>query len=85
MGAGLGTSLQILVLVVQNAFPVSVAGVATATNNYSRQVGAPVAAAVVAACSPRGWPDCRPAGISGDARVLTPGQRGACRRRCATS
>ena len=62
MGAGLGTSLQILVLVVQNTFPVSMAGVATATNNSLRQVGAPVAAAVVAASSPRDWPDCRPDG-----------------------
>jgi hypothetical protein len=51
MGAGLGMSLQILVLVVQNAFPVSMPGVATATNNYSRQVGASVGAAFVGSLS----------------------------------
>jgi EmrB/QacA subfamily drug resistance transporter len=47
MGVGLGASLQILVLVVQNAFPISMVGVATATNNYFRQIGASVGAAVV--------------------------------------
>lgn len=47
MGTGLGASLQILVLVVQNSFPGSMLGVATATNNYFRQVGAAVGAAVV--------------------------------------
>ena len=42
MGVGLGASLQILVLVLQNSFPMSMVGVATATNNYFRQVGAAV-------------------------------------------
>ena len=46
MGIGLGASLQILVLIVQNGFPGSMVGVATATNNYFRQVGASVGAAV---------------------------------------
>jgi hypothetical protein len=77
MGAGLGTSLQILVLVAQNPFPASMAGVATATNNYFRQVVAPVGAAVVGSVYTArlaGLPTGRaPAGISGDARAVTPG------------
>ncbi|MCI2264226.1 MDR family MFS transporter [Sediminivirga luteola] len=40
MGIGLGMSMQLLVLVVQNAFPSSMVGTATASNNYFRQVGA---------------------------------------------
>src|SRR5699024_5352788 len=40
LGLGLGLSMQTLVLVVQNAFPVSMVGTATAANNYFRQVGA---------------------------------------------
>jgi EmrB/QacA subfamily drug resistance transporter len=47
MGLGLGATLQILVLVVQNAFPLAMVGVATATNTYFRQIGASVGAAVV--------------------------------------
>jgi hypothetical protein len=47
MGIGLGLSMQILVLIVQNSFPVSQVGTATATNNYFRQVGASLGAAVV--------------------------------------
>jgi EmrB/QacA subfamily drug resistance transporter len=47
MGVGLGLSMQILVLIVQNSFPVSQVGTATATNNYFRQIGASLGAAVV--------------------------------------
>lgn len=47
MGLGLGLSLQILVLVVQNSFPNSEVGTATASNNYFRQIGASLGAAVV--------------------------------------
>lgn len=47
MGIGLGLSMQILVLIVQNTFPVSVVGTATAANNYFRQIGASLGAAVV--------------------------------------
>ncbi|TDQ52977.1 MDR family MFS transporter [Actinorugispora endophytica] len=47
MGVGLGTSMQILVLIVQNSFPVSQVGTATAANNFFRQIGASLGSAVV--------------------------------------
>lgn len=47
MGVGLGMSMQILVLIVQNTFPISKVGTATASNNYFRQIGASLGAAVV--------------------------------------
>jgi MFS family permease len=47
MGFGLGLCMQIFVLVVQNTFPNSMVGVATATNNYFRQIGASLGSAVV--------------------------------------
>src|SRR5712691_11773567 len=76
MGVGLGASLQILVLVVQNSFPMSMVGVATATNNYFRQVGASVGAAVVGSLFTARLTglltDQSPAGISGGADSLTP-------------
>ncbi|MGO2037172.1 MAG: DHA2 family efflux MFS transporter permease subunit [Brevibacterium sp.] len=47
LGLGLGMSMQTLVLVVQNAFPVSMVGTATASNNYFRQVGATLGMAFI--------------------------------------
>src|SRR5699024_779601 len=47
LGLGLGLSMQTLVLVVQNAFPVSMVGTATAANNYFRQVGATLGMAFI--------------------------------------
>lgn len=47
MGIGLGLSMQILVLIVQNSFPASEVGTATAANNYFRQIGASLGSAVV--------------------------------------
>lgn len=47
MGVGLGTSMQILTLVVQNSFPHKMVGTATAANNYFRQVGSSLGSAVV--------------------------------------
>ncbi|WP_150307388.1 MDR family MFS transporter [Planctomonas psychrotolerans] len=47
LGIGLGTSMQILVLIVQNTFPVREVGTATASNNYFRQIGASLGSAVV--------------------------------------
>ncbi|HEU0257036.1 MAG TPA: MDR family MFS transporter [Microbacteriaceae bacterium] len=47
MGFGLGLCMQIFVLVVQNTFPNAMVGVATATNNYFRQIGASLGSAVV--------------------------------------
>ena len=46
-GAGIGLSMQILVLIVQNSFPHRVVGTATASSNFFRQVGATVGSAVV--------------------------------------
>jgi predicted MFS family arabinose efflux permease len=47
MGMGLGTSMQILVLIVQNTFHVRMVGTATAANNYFRQIGATLGSAFV--------------------------------------
>jgi EmrB/QacA subfamily drug resistance transporter len=47
MGIGLGMSMQILVLIVQNQFPNSQLGMATASSNYFRQIGASLGSAVV--------------------------------------
>ncbi|WP_085368526.1 MDR family MFS transporter [Leifsonia sp. NCR5] len=47
MGIGLGMSMQILILIAQNAFPVSQVGTATAANNYFRQIGASLGSAIV--------------------------------------
>ncbi|MFF0815046.1 MDR family MFS transporter [Rhodococcus sp. NPDC003318] len=47
MGAGLGMTLQVLMLIVQNTFPGSEVGTATAANNYFRQIGATLGASVV--------------------------------------
>lgn len=47
MGCGIGLAMQILTLIVQNSFSVSVVGTATAATNYFRQVGATLGSAVV--------------------------------------
>src|SRR5664280_1273449 len=47
MGLGLGMSMQILILIVQNTFPVTEVGTATASNNYFRQIGASLGSAIV--------------------------------------
>src|SRR5699024_5259841 len=47
MGLGLGMTMQILVLVVQNSFPIGEVGTATAGNNFFRQVGSSLGTAVV--------------------------------------
>jgi MFS family permease len=47
MGIGLGMTMQNLILVVQNSFPITVVGTATSSNNYFRQIGASVGSAVV--------------------------------------
>ena len=46
-GLGIGMSMQILTLIVQNTFPNAIVGTATAANNYFRQVGATLGSAVV--------------------------------------
>ncbi|MFE3542785.1 MDR family MFS transporter [Nocardia sp. NPDC059177] len=47
LGFGIGLGMQILTLIVQNAFPARVVGTATASINYFRQVGATIGSAVV--------------------------------------
>jgi EmrB/QacA subfamily drug resistance transporter len=47
LGLGLGASMQLLTLIVQNGFPLRMVGTATAGNNYFRQVGATFGSAVV--------------------------------------
>ncbi|OFW59276.1 MAG: MFS transporter [Actinobacteria bacterium RBG_16_64_13] len=46
-GAGTGLSFQIVVLIVQNAFPLSEVGTATAGNIFFRQIGAAIGSAAV--------------------------------------
>ena len=45
-GVGLGFVMQVLVLIVQNSFPVSQVGTATAANNFFRQIGSALGAAI---------------------------------------
>lgn len=47
LGFGLGCAMQILVLIVQNSFPVAVVGTATAANNFFRQIGGAAGSALV--------------------------------------
>lgn len=47
LGIGLGFSMQMLVLIVQNSFPVTIVGTATASNNFFRQIGATLGSAIV--------------------------------------
>ena len=47
MGCGFGLGLQILTLIVQNEFPHSMVGTATAANSLFRQVGSTVGASLV--------------------------------------
>ncbi len=47
MGLGLGSIMQILVLIIQNSAPKSMVGVATATNNFFREIGASLGGAFV--------------------------------------
>ncbi|MCX7542138.1 MDR family MFS transporter [Corynebacterium sp. P5848] len=47
LGFGLGSAMQILVLIVQNSFPIAVVGTATAANNFFRQIGGATGSALV--------------------------------------
>ncbi|MFZ2530377.1 MAG: MDR family MFS transporter [Rhodococcus sp. (in: high G+C Gram-positive bacteria)] len=47
IGVGLGLTGQLMMLVVQNSFPIEEVGTATAAGNYFRQIGATLGAAVV--------------------------------------
>lgn len=46
-GVGLGLVMQVLVLIVQNSFPIQLVGTATAANNFFRQIGGAVGASLV--------------------------------------
>lgn len=46
-GFGLGLVMQVLVLIVQNSFPIAVVGTATASNNFFRQLGSTLGASAV--------------------------------------
>lgn len=47
LGFGIGLGQQVLVLIVQNEFPVSEVGTATSANNFFREIGATVGSTVV--------------------------------------
>lgn len=47
VGVGLGMCMQTLVLIVQNTFPLSEVGTATASTNFFRQIGGALGASVV--------------------------------------
>ena len=49
MGFGLGLVMQVLVLIVQNSFPLRVVGTATASNNFFRQIGGAMGSSIVGA------------------------------------
>nr|WP_082121393.1 MDR family MFS transporter [Corynebacterium uterequi] len=46
-GFGLGMVMQVLVLIVQNSFPIRQVGIATASNNFFRQIGSTMGASLV--------------------------------------
>ncbi|MEJ4112707.1 MDR family MFS transporter [Corynebacterium kroppenstedtii] len=46
-GVGLGMTMQVLILVVQNSFSIQKVGVATGSNNFFRQIGSSLGAALV--------------------------------------
>jgi EmrB/QacA subfamily drug resistance transporter len=77
LGTGIGFCMQILVLVVQNSFPDTQVGTATASNNFFREIGASLGGAVVGALFTARLTDLladrMPAGASGgDANSFTP-------------
>jgi predicted MFS family arabinose efflux permease len=47
LGAGNGLGFQIIVLIVQNTFPITEVGTATAANTFFREIGAALGSAVV--------------------------------------
>lgn len=47
LGAGIGLGMQIFILIVQNSFPDREVGAATAANNFFREIGATLGAAIV--------------------------------------
>ncbi len=76
LGAGIGLAMQILILVVQNSFPDSHVGTATAANNFFREIGASLGGAIVGALFTARLTDLLtdrlPAGTTGDTNSFTP-------------
>lgn len=76
MGAGIGLGMQIFVLIVQNSFPDSQVGTATAANNFFREIGASLGGAIVGALFTSRLisllADRLPAGTGGDTNSFTP-------------
>ncbi|MFF5626893.1 MDR family MFS transporter [Microbacterium sp. NPDC012755] len=77
LGAGIGLCMQILVLIVQNSFPDTQVGTATASNNFFREIGASLGGAIVGALFTARLNDLlaerMPAGaLGGDTNSFTP-------------
>lgn len=79
LGAGIGLGMQILVLIVQNSFPGTMVGTATASNNFFREIGASVGGALVGALFTSRLTDLLTTGLAGaggaaggDLNSLTP-------------
>jgi uncharacterized membrane protein len=76
MGLGLGSVMQILVLIIQNSVPHSMVGVATSTNNFFREIGASIGGAFVGGLFSHNLvtylKDNLPAEASGSTESLTP-------------
>lgn len=83
LGFGIGLGMQILVLIVQNSFPNSQVGTATASNNFFREIGASIGGALVGALFTSRLTDLLTEGmaglgaagsaVGGDFNSLTPG------------
>lgn len=71
-GVGIGASIQILVLIVQNSFPISVVGTATAANYFFRQIGGALGSALVGGIFVARMRDLLEANLPGAMRSLGP-------------
>lgn len=75
LGTGIGMGMQILTLIVQNAFPIEIVGTATAATNYFRQVGASIGSAIVGSLFASrlvGLLAAKPVTSAADTNALTP-------------
>lgn len=91
LGAGIGMVMPVLVLAVQNSVRPADLGTATSANNYFRQIGGSVGAAVFGTLFAGRLTDALaerlPAGAAGapaDAESITPSSCTPCRPSCAT-
>ena len=72
MGLGLGLSMQTLLLIVQNTFPLRMVGTATASNNFFRQIGGAVGVSVVGSLFTHRLSDLMKEGLPGAFAKLSP-------------